>query len=1327
MRDQFRKHSQENSFEVLESRNMLTTVTWDGEGGDSLWHTAANWDSDVVPGSQDDVIIDIPSSETVINVGANADVRSLQSSESIKVSSGTLTLRSESSLAALEMVQGTALVSEGTGTSVIVTGATNVDGANVLAQSGSTISLPNLASYSAGNIRADRYFRARGEGSHLDLPSLTSLTGNSHGYSVYLQADRAGSRISLPALETLSDISVYAQSYGDNSRIDLSKVKTWTGVAATGRESSLDARDGGAIDVSALTAPDHLTFRIDDTASIPTSQLTSIVDGDVDAREGANVDLSGLTQLVSTTVQVHNEATANLDNVLTAEKSQLLAYSGGMLTLPKLTRFSGSDIRSDRYIRARGEGSVVDLPLLTELEGNAHGYSIYLQADRPGGQIKLPSLETITDASVYAQAYGEHSLVDLSKVKTWTGVAATGRESSLDARDGGAIDVSALTAPDHLTFRIDDTATIPTSQLTSIVDGDVDAREGANVDLSGLTQLVSTTVQVHNEATANLDNVLTAEKSQLLAYSGGMLTLPKLTRFSGSDIRSDRYIRARGEGSVVDLPLLTELEGNAHGYSIYLQADRPGGQIKLPSLETITDASVYAQAYGEHSLVDLSKVKTWTGVAATGRESSLDARDGGAIDVSALTAPDHLTFRIDDTATIPTSQLTSIVDGDVDAREGANVDLSGLTQLVSTTVQVHNEATANLDNVLTAEKSQLLAYSGGILTLPKLTRFSGSDIRSDRYIRARGEGSVVDLPLLTELEGNAHGYSIYLQADRPGGQIKLPSLETITDASVYAQAYGEHSLVDLPVITTWRGPAATGRHSSVDARDGGVINIGQLTEAEQLSIRIDDSATIPTAQVTTLLEGNVEVREGATPDFSNLTSADAIQFLAYSGGKLVVPNLASYSAGDIRNDRYFRARGEGSLVELPSLTELTGNEGGWSIYLQADQAGGQIKFPALQSIEDLSLYAQAFGENALIDLPQLSTWKRGAPTAVGGRQSSIDARDAGEINIGQLTEAEQLSIRIDDTATIETSQLSSLLEGNLEVREGATPDLSNLTSADEIQFLAYSGGKLVIPNVTTYSAGNIRSDRYFRARGEGSLVELPALTEMTGNEGGWSTYLQADQTGGQIKLAALESINNASVYAQAFGENTIVELPSLTTWNGQVDNGRESSVDARSGGSIDIGKLTTATNLDFRVDANGQITLDQFESLSESSVSAHAGGQIKFPNLKSFTGGDVFSDHHFVARGAGSSISFQCSPKSTAMRMATAFTFKQTSQVGRSICRSFPRLMAKAFMYRRSVTTAESICQTSPHGTGVSPTDANPLLMFATGAKRNWERLQPRM
>ena len=228
---------------------------------------------------------------------------------------------------------------------------------------------------------------------------------------------------------------------------------------------------------------------------------------------------------------MHSEATANLENVLTAEKSQLLAYSGGKLTLPKLTRFSGADIRSDRYIRARGEGSVVDLPALTELEGNANGYSIYLQADQTGGQIKLPSLESITDASVYAQAYGENSLVDLSKVKTWTGVAATGRESSLDARDGGAIDVSALTSPDHLSIRVDDTATIPTSQLTSIIEGDVDAREGANIDLSGLTQLVSTTIQVHGEATANLDNVLTAEKSQLLAYSGGKLTLPKLTRF----------------------------------------------------------------------------------------------------------------------------------------------------------------------------------------------------------------------------------------------------------------------------------------------------------------------------------------------------------------------------------------------------------------------------------------------------------------------------------------------------------------------------------------------------------------------------------------------------------------------------------------------------------------------------------------------------------------------------------------------------------------------------------------------------------------------------
>ncbi|MCB0644943.1 MAG: hypothetical protein KDC44_25025, partial [Phaeodactylibacter sp.] len=34
------------------------TVTWDGDAGDGLWNTAANWDGDILPTATDDVVID---------------------------------------------------------------------------------------------------------------------------------------------------------------------------------------------------------------------------------------------------------------------------------------------------------------------------------------------------------------------------------------------------------------------------------------------------------------------------------------------------------------------------------------------------------------------------------------------------------------------------------------------------------------------------------------------------------------------------------------------------------------------------------------------------------------------------------------------------------------------------------------------------------------------------------------------------------------------------------------------------------------------------------------------------------------------------------------------------------------------------------------------------------------------------------------------------------------------------------------------------------------------------------------------------------------------
>jgi len=64
----------------------VPTVVWDGGGADSNWETAANWDTDVVPGAEDHVIIDL--AETV-QLNGSTTIGSLEvGSSTVSVGSG---------------------------------------------------------------------------------------------------------------------------------------------------------------------------------------------------------------------------------------------------------------------------------------------------------------------------------------------------------------------------------------------------------------------------------------------------------------------------------------------------------------------------------------------------------------------------------------------------------------------------------------------------------------------------------------------------------------------------------------------------------------------------------------------------------------------------------------------------------------------------------------------------------------------------------------------------------------------------------------------------------------------------------------------------------------------------------------------------------------------------------------------------------------------------------------------------------------------------------------------------------------------------------------
>jgi len=87
---------------------VIWDVIWDGEAGDNNWHTPLNWNTNALPAAADNVLIpDVDGAPTILSSEA-VSVRSLGSSELVRVTASTFTLAEASFFeAGLEITGGT--------------------------------------------------------------------------------------------------------------------------------------------------------------------------------------------------------------------------------------------------------------------------------------------------------------------------------------------------------------------------------------------------------------------------------------------------------------------------------------------------------------------------------------------------------------------------------------------------------------------------------------------------------------------------------------------------------------------------------------------------------------------------------------------------------------------------------------------------------------------------------------------------------------------------------------------------------------------------------------------------------------------------------------------------------------------------------------------------------------------------------------------------------------------------------------------------------------------------------------------------------------------
>ncbi|NER08163.1 MAG: hypothetical protein F6K17_39270, partial [Okeania sp. SIO3C4] len=92
----------------------MAVINWTGNGDGSSWFDQANWDTNTIPGSTDDVVINVESDRQTIQIDSSVNVNSLNSSETLEVIDSALNIANGLTL------DRSALRADGATTSVLV-------------------------------------------------------------------------------------------------------------------------------------------------------------------------------------------------------------------------------------------------------------------------------------------------------------------------------------------------------------------------------------------------------------------------------------------------------------------------------------------------------------------------------------------------------------------------------------------------------------------------------------------------------------------------------------------------------------------------------------------------------------------------------------------------------------------------------------------------------------------------------------------------------------------------------------------------------------------------------------------------------------------------------------------------------------------------------------------------------------------------------------------------------------------------------------------------------------------------------------------------------
>ncbi len=771
------------------------SVAWDGGGGDFSWQNRTNWSGDTLPGTDDDVTINVVGDATIV-VSSNVTLRSLQYDRDLTLEAGTFKVTGgESTVQGRLVIKTNAiLAATGAGTTLTAAGAVTADGAGFEVTSGARTSLPRLLTYSKGIPCRSTFWRANGAGSALEFPGLTALNG---GACLPIEIEATGGAVvSLTNLATVSEGLVLFRADGTNSRVDLG---SWHECLATQREVALEARNAGTIVMPHFSGGPMVKVTLTFGGALPATSLRRLNGFTV---TGMAIDFSALTNL----------------NV-----GSILVNAGSVVTLPALVRHdNGGGCQVNRW-QASGAGSVLNLPALTQLSGSSCGV-LEIQA-QAGGAMILTNLIDLADGRLSFLADGVNSRVDLRSLQRSSSLS---RDVTFEARNAGTMWIPGLPGGPMVRVKLASGGSLPVNQLTQLNGITV---TGMSVEFPALTALTA---------------------GDLLVSGGGVLTLPNLASHNHQTGCAAHTWEVTGAGSVLNLPALTDLAGADCGV-LSLEASA-GGTIVVSNLSTIANGRLGFLADGTNSRIDLGALQL---TLATNRNITFDARNNGTIWAPLWLGGPTVSVALQSGGVMPLAQIQSLQSLGVSGR-GTDLALTEITNLFAGNLTVSGGAVLRLPNVTQHDHGRNCSVNlwevsgpGSALDLTALTTLAGADC-GELAIRAL-DGGLVDLSHLTTV---ADGRLSFL-ADGTNSRIALDtlgqSLATTRTVDFEARHRGAISMPAMPGGPTVNLTVRSNGVMSVAqlSQLGGITAIGSTLHLPSLTNFDDGTIVVSNAAVVT--------------------------------------------------------------------------------------------------------------------------------------------------------------------------------------------------------------------------------------------------------------------------------------------------------------------------------------------------------------------------------------------------------------------------------------------------------------------------------------------